>query len=64
MYGSAFVIWNRILLSLGLSTVLLFFLFFFLLMDTPVWYGFQAWIGGECLYVCLLALSPSLDVRL
>ncbi|KAH8652640.1 NCS1 nucleoside transporter family protein [Tricladium varicosporioides] len=42
MYGSAFVIWNRILLSL-------------------VWYGFQAWVGGECLYVCLLALSPSLE---
>ncbi|KAE8441774.1 hypothetical protein EG329_004332 [Mollisiaceae sp. DMI_Dod_QoI] len=42
MYGSAFVIWNRILLSL-------------------VWYGFQAWIGGECLYVCLMALDPSLE---
>lgn len=26
-----------------------------------VWYGFQAWIGGECVYVCLLALSPSLE---
>ncbi|KAL1628101.1 hypothetical protein SLS56_006032 [Neofusicoccum ribis] len=24
-------------------------------------YGFQSWIGGECLYVCLLALSPSLE---
>ncbi|CZR69975.1 related to uracil permease [Phialocephala subalpina] len=42
MYCSAFVIWNRILLSL-------------------VWYGFQAWIGGECLYVCLMALDPSLE---
>ncbi|KUJ07643.1 NCS1 nucleoside transporter family protein [Mollisia scopiformis] len=42
MYGSAFVIWNRILLSL-------------------VWYGFQAWIGGECLYVCLMALDPNLE---
>jgi NCS1 family nucleobase:cation symporter-1 len=29
-----------------------------------VWYGFQAWIGGECLYVCLLALSPSLETQI
>ncbi|PQE11482.1 Allantoin permease protein [Rutstroemia sp. NJR-2017a BBW] len=42
MYGSQFVILNRILLSL-------------------VWYGFQAWVGGECLYLCLLALDPHLE---
>jgi NCS1 family nucleobase:cation symporter-1 len=29
-----------------------------------VWYGFQAWIGGECLYVCLMALDPSLETHI
>ncbi|KAF8851032.1 NCS1 nucleoside transporter family protein [Acephala macrosclerotiorum] len=28
------------------------------------WYGFQAWIGGECLYVCLMALDPSLETHI
>ncbi|KAJ5720108.1 Allantoin permease [Penicillium malachiteum] len=45
MYGSMFVIWNRILLSI-------------------VWYGFQAWIGGECVYVCLQAIWPSIEERI
>ncbi|KAJ5166291.1 Allantoin permease [Penicillium canariense] len=45
MYGSAFVIWNRILLSV-------------------VWYGFQSWIGGECVYVCLQAIWPNLEQRI
>lgn len=45
MYGSAFVIYNRILLSL-------------------VWYAVQAWIGGECVYVCLLAIWPHLEERI
>ncbi|KAL1968643.1 hypothetical protein VTN77DRAFT_1469 [Rasamsonia byssochlamydoides] len=45
MYGSSFVLWNRILLSV-------------------VWYGFQAWIGGECVYVCLQAIWPSLESRI
>lgn len=45
MYGSAFVIWNRILLSI-------------------VWYGFQAWIGGECVYVCLQAIWPNIEQRI
>ncbi|KIY48482.1 allantoin permease [Fistulina hepatica ATCC 64428] len=45
MYGSQFVIWNRILLSL-------------------VWYSFQAWIGGECLYVCLQAIWPNIATRI
>ncbi|KAJ5784738.1 Allantoin permease [Penicillium pulvis] len=45
MYGSAFVIWNRILLSI-------------------VWYGFQAWIGGECIYVCLQAIWPDIESRI
>ncbi|KAI9730557.1 MAG: hypothetical protein M1834_005798 [Cirrosporium novae-zelandiae] len=45
MYGSAFVLWNRILLSL-------------------VWYGYQAWVGGECFYVCLQAIWPSLERRI
>jgi NCS1 family nucleobase:cation symporter-1 len=38
MYGSQFVVLNRILLSL-------------------VWYSVQAWIGGECVYVCLQAID-------
>ncbi|KAJ5298328.1 uncharacterized protein N7443_006448 [Penicillium atrosanguineum] len=45
MYGSQFVIWNRILLSI-------------------VWYGFQAWIGGESVYVCLQAIWPNLEERI
>ncbi|OJJ65859.1 hypothetical protein ASPBRDRAFT_201460 [Aspergillus brasiliensis CBS 101740] len=45
MYGSQFVIWNRIFLSL-------------------IWYAFQAWIGGECVYVCLQAIWPSLEKRI
>ncbi|EYE96758.1 nucleobase cation symporter-1 family protein [Aspergillus ruber CBS 135680] len=45
LYGSQFVLWNRILLSL-------------------VWYAFQAWIGGECIYVCLQAIWPSLETRI
>ncbi|KAJ5887707.1 Allantoin permease [Penicillium taxi] len=45
MYGSQFVIWNRILLSI-------------------VWYGFQAWVGGECVYVCLQAIWPNLEERI
>ena len=45
MYGSAFTIWNRILLSI-------------------VWYGFQAWIGGECVYVMLKAIWPSIEQRI
>jgi NCS1 family nucleobase:cation symporter-1 len=27
-------------------------------------YGFQAWIGGECVYVCLQAIWPSLERRI
>ncbi|KAI1441916.1 NCS1 nucleoside transporter family protein [Annulohypoxylon stygium] len=41
MWGSQFVIWNRIFLSL-------------------VWYGFNAWVGGTCVYVIL----QSWDVKL
>jgi NCS1 family nucleobase:cation symporter-1 len=26
-----------------------------------IWYGFTAWIGGECIYVILLAWDPSLE---
>ncbi|KAI5306750.1 hypothetical protein KEM56_007306 [Ascosphaera pollenicola] len=29
-----------------------------------VWYGFQAWIGGECVYVCLQAIWPSIEHRI
>ncbi|KAK2734591.1 hypothetical protein FQN57_001638 [Myotisia sp. PD_48] len=49
LYGSQFVIWNRILLSV-------------------VWYefryGFQAFIGGQCVYVCLQSIWPSLEQRI
>ncbi|KAF5862938.1 hypothetical protein ETB97_010979 [Aspergillus alliaceus] len=45
LYGSLFVLWNRILLSV-------------------VWYGFQAWVGGECIYVCLQSIWPSLESRI
>ncbi|KAE8149174.1 permease for cytosine/purines, uracil, thiamine, allantoin-domain-containing protein [Aspergillus avenaceus] len=45
LYGSLFVLWNRILLSI-------------------VWYSFQAWIGGECVYVCLQAIWPSIETRI
>ncbi|KAK2036173.1 thiamine transporter [Colletotrichum somersetense] len=42
MWGSQFVVWNRIFLSL-------------------VWYGFTAWVGGECVYVILLSWDPRLE---
>ncbi|KAL4810957.1 permease for cytosine/purines, uracil, thiamine, allantoin-domain-containing protein [Aspergillus unguis] len=42
MWGSLFVICNRILLSL-------------------VWYGFNSWVGGTCIYVILQSWSPSLE---
>ncbi|PWY96125.1 allantoin permease [Aspergillus sclerotioniger CBS 115572] len=29
-----------------------------------IWYAFQAWIGGECVYVCLQAIWPSLEERI
>jgi NCS1 family nucleobase:cation symporter-1 len=66
MYGSTFVIWNRILLSLGISPILLNLITpeFAELTLFVVWYAFQAWIGGECLYICLLALSPSLETHI
>ncbi|KAL4898677.1 permease for cytosine/purines, uracil, thiamine, allantoin-domain-containing protein [Aspergillus ambiguus] len=43
LWGSYFVIMNRILLSLV---------------------GVQSWIGGECVYVCLRAIWPSLENRI
>ncbi|KAK2010864.1 NCS1 nucleoside transporter family protein [Colletotrichum eremochloae] len=42
MWGSQFVVWNRIFLSL-------------------VWYGFTAWVGGECVYVIFLSWDPRLE---
>ncbi|KAI1205191.1 NCS1 nucleoside transporter family protein [Annulohypoxylon truncatum] len=42
MWGSQFVIWNRIFLSL-------------------VWYGFNAWVGGTCVYVILQSWDVSLE---
>ncbi|EED18301.1 allantoin permease, putative [Talaromyces stipitatus ATCC 10500] len=43
MWGSQWVVWNRIFLSIN---------------------AFQAWIGGECVYVCLQAIWPSLEDRI
>ncbi|KAI8270405.1 ncs1 nucleoside transporter family protein [Colletotrichum sp. SAR11_239] len=28
---------------------------------TPVWYGFTAWVGGECVYLILLSWDPRLE---
>ncbi|EFE44577.1 hypothetical protein TRV_00643 [Trichophyton verrucosum HKI 0517] len=54
MYGSQFVIWNRIFLSIVNR----------LANSVPVWYGFQSYIGGQCVYVCLKAIWPSLEQRI
>ncbi|RDW82878.1 NCS1 nucleoside transporter family protein-2 [Coleophoma crateriformis] len=53
MYGSQFVIWNRILLSLV----------WFVLLWKPcsIMYGFQAWMGGECFYIIMMSLDPLLE---
>ena len=45
MWGSQFVIWNRILLSL-------------------VWYGFTAYVGGECVYAILLSWDTDLEAHI
>ncbi|KAK9776186.1 putative NCS1 nucleoside transporter family protein [Seiridium cardinale] len=42
LWGSQFVIWNRIFLSI-------------------VWYGFQTWVGGQCVYIILLSFQPDLE---
>ncbi|KAI1912001.1 hypothetical protein LOZ53_002329 [Ophidiomyces ophidiicola] len=59
LYGSQFVIWNRILLSIGAFNRQLPDLLSLLLR-----YGFQAYIGGQCVYVCLFAIWPSLETRI
>ncbi|KAL4874958.1 permease for cytosine/purines, uracil, thiamine, allantoin-domain-containing protein [Aspergillus karnatakaensis] len=38
LWGSQFVIWNRIFLGIG--------------------YGFQSWVGGQCIYLILLSWDP------
>ncbi|KAE8317974.1 permease for cytosine/purines, uracil, thiamine, allantoin-domain-containing protein [Aspergillus transmontanensis] len=43
LYGSLFVLWNWILLSIN---------------------AVQAWIGGQCIYVSLRAIWPSLESRI
>ncbi|KAL2826344.1 permease for cytosine/purines, uracil, thiamine, allantoin-domain-containing protein, partial [Aspergillus pseudoustus] len=40
LWGSQFVIWNRIFLGIG--------------------YGFQSWVGGQCIYLILLSWDPTL----
>ena len=32
--------------------------------DIVVTGGFQAWIGGECVYICLKAIWPSIEERI
>ncbi|KAI1879077.1 hypothetical protein JX265_003254 [Neoarthrinium moseri] len=49
VWGSQFVIWNRMFLSLVWSVL-------------PVSeYGFQAWVGGQCVYCILLSWDPTLE---
>ncbi|KAH7074987.1 NCS1 nucleoside transporter family protein [Paraphoma chrysanthemicola] len=48
IWGSQFAIWNRIFLAF-------------------VWlsrYGFQSWVGGECLYLILLSFDPRYGERI
>ncbi|KAF4840966.1 Transporter aclS [Colletotrichum siamense] len=47
MWGSQFVIWNRIFLSL--------------VWYVHHRYGFTAWVGGECVYLILLSWDPRLE---
>ncbi|KAK1544786.1 hypothetical protein CPAR01_02288 [Colletotrichum paranaense] len=53
MWGSQFVIWNRIFLSLGK--------FPYSQYNHSGSYGFTAWVGGECIYVILLSWDPRLE---
>ncbi|KAK2858514.1 hypothetical protein FQN49_004657 [Arthroderma sp. PD_2] len=53
LYGSQFVIWNRIFLSIGHDSE----------PTNRFRYGFQAYIGGQCIYACLQAIWPNLEER-
>ena len=64
MWGSQFVIWNRIFLSIMWCKFMSSPACYFLerrYTDIIVTDGFQAWIGGECVYVCLKAIWPSIE---
>lgn len=62
MWGSHFTIWNRIFLSFGRSALAVSGDYTLpILIFSAVWYGFQAWIGGECVYVMLVACDPDLE---
>ncbi|KAM0428508.1 hypothetical protein ACHAPT_006868 [Fusarium lateritium] len=59
IWGSQFVIWNRIFLA-----------FVWLVSTFPstplplthsIRYGFQSWVGGECTYLMLLSWDPKLE---
>ncbi|OLN87315.1 Uracil permease 2 [Colletotrichum chlorophyti] len=63
MWGSQFVVWNRIFLSLvwfALPLPLRICLWSFI---TSLRYGFTAWVGGECVYVILLSWDPRLEAH-
>jgi len=32
--------------------------------DIVITGGFQAWIGGECVYICLKAIWPSIEEQI
>jgi len=67
MWGSQFVIWNSIFLSIIWCTFIPSPDSYFLLRkytDIVVTGGFQAWIGGECVYICLKAIWPSIEERI
>ena len=70
MWGSQFVIWNRIFLSIIWCKFMpspCFLSSLFLKEDVliiVVTVGFQAWIGGECVYICLKAIWPSIEERI
>ncbi|RCI08139.1 hypothetical protein L249_6333 [Ophiocordyceps polyrhachis-furcata BCC 54312] len=50
IWGSQFTIWNRIFLS--------FVCFIY------VKYGFQAWVGGQCIYLMILSWDPQYESRI
>ncbi|TQV94190.1 NCS1 nucleoside transporter family protein [Cordyceps javanica] len=52
MWGSQFTIWNRIFLSIGALSIP---------THHHLLYASQAWTGGQCFHLIVLALDPSVD---
>ncbi|KAM5359734.1 hypothetical protein ACJZ2D_014261 [Fusarium nematophilum] len=64
-WGSQFVIWNRIFLAFGI----LVSISIHPLPPEPQLthsnrYGFQSWVGGECIYLILLSWDPKFESRI